>query len=102
MLIRAERCPREGFRGGTILDLRGSHQPLVSYHLRERGQSHTLASAVSFSFEITESVFDMREEGERIDVENGFRACSCWTWVNRRESHGKGSCRSVRYAAVPV
>ena len=36
MLIRAECCPREGFRGGPILDLRGSHQPLVSYHLLQR------------------------------------------------------------------
>ena len=28
-----------------------------------------------------------REEGEGTDVENGFRACSCWTWVNRRLNH---------------
>ena len=28
-----------------------------------------------------------REEGEGTDVENGFRAWSCWTWVNRHANH---------------
>ena len=55
MLILAERCPREGFWWrALILDLRGSHQPLVSYHLREGDQSHPLASAFSFSYEIND------------------------------------------------
>ena len=34
--VAADLCARRGFRGGPLLDIRGSHQLLSSSHVRER------------------------------------------------------------------
>ena len=34
--VAADLCARKGFRGGPLLDVRGSHQLLNSSHVRER------------------------------------------------------------------
>ena len=34
--VAADLCSRKGFRGGPLLDIRGSHQLLNSSHVRER------------------------------------------------------------------
>ena len=35
-MVSPDLCARSGFRGGPLLDIRGSHQLLISSHVRER------------------------------------------------------------------
>ena len=37
--VSADLCARSGFRSGLLLDIRGSHQLLISSHVRKRDKA---------------------------------------------------------------